>query len=67
MTALLIRLALRYGSGALVLKGFLAPEAGVELANDIDLQAAIEVVVGLAMAGASELWTILARRRGWMT
>lgn len=67
MTALLIRLALRYGAGALVAKGFLAPDAGVELANDIDLQAAIEVCIGLTMAGASELWTVVARRYGWLT
>lgn len=67
MTALLIRLALRYGAGALIAKGFLAPDAGVELANDVDLQAAIEIGIGLAMAGASELWMVVARRCGWMT
>lgn len=67
MTAVIIRIALRYGAGILVAKGLMAPEAGIELANDIDVQAAIEVGVGLAMAGASELWMVIAKRYGWAT
>lgn len=67
MLAVIVRIALRYGAGLLVAKGLLAPDAGIELANDVDVQAAIEVGLGLAMAGASELWMVIARRCGWAT
>lgn len=67
MLAVIVRIALRYGAGLLVAKGLLAPDAGVELANDVDVQAAIEVGLGLVMAGASELWMVIARRCGWAT
>jgi len=65
MTAVLIRIALRYGAGALVLKGLLAPEVGVELADDPDVQMAIQVAAGFVAGIASEAWYFLARRFGW--
>lgn len=70
MTAFLAvtaRLLLRYGAGFLIAKGLLAPEAGPELANDVDLQAMIQVGLGLAMTAAAEGWYALARRLGWAT
>lgn len=65
MIAVFVRIALRYGAGALVLKGLLAPEVGVELAEDPDVQMAIQVVAGFVAAAASEAWYYLARRFGW--
>ena len=63
--AIAARLALRYAAGFFVAKGLLAPDVGPELANDVDLQAMIEVGIGLALTAAAEAWYGLARRFGW--
>lgn len=65
--AIAARLLLRYAAGFLIAKGLLAPDAGPELANDIDLQAMIEVGLGLAMTALAEAWFYLAKRMGWAT
>ena len=67
MLPVLVRIGLRYLAGALVAKGFLAPEMGVEIANDMDLQALIEIGAGLAIGAATEAAYYLARRLGWAT
>ncbi|KSV70771.1 MULTISPECIES: hypothetical protein [unclassified Ensifer] len=65
MSAVVIRILLRYGAGLLVAKGLLAPEAGLVLADDPDVQMLMEVGIGLCAGILSECWYVLARRLGW--
>lgn len=65
MSAVIIRIVLRYGAGLLIAKGLLAPEAGLDLASDPDVQMLLQVGVGLVAAAVSEGWYVLARRLGW--
>lgn len=65
MTAVIIRIALRYGAGLLIAKGFLSPDIGSGLSDDPDVLMAIEMGVGVAMGIASEAWYFFARRWGW--
>lgn len=63
MTAVIARIALRYISGALVIKGLLPADSGI--ATDPDVINLIEVALGLALGAATEGWYMLARRMGW--
>lgn len=63
MTAVIARIALRYISGALVIKGLLPADSGI--ATDPDVINLIEVALGLAIGAATEGWYMLARRMGW--
>lgn len=63
MTAVIARIALRYISGALVIKGLLPADSGI--ATDPDVINLIEVALGLAIGVATEGWYMLARRMGW--
>lgn len=65
MTAVIIRIALRYLAGALVAKGFLSPEDGSALAMDSELAQLLEVGAGLALGAAVEGFYYLANRFGW--
>lgn len=65
MSAVVIRILLRYGAGLLVAKGLLAPEAGLTLADDPDVQMLLQVGTGFAAGVVSECWYLLARRLGW--
>ncbi|WDZ78745.1 hypothetical protein PWG15_09745 [Ensifer adhaerens] len=65
MSAVMIRIVLRYGAGLLVAKGLLAPETGPVLADDPDIQMLLEVGVGLVAGILCETWYMLARRLGW--
>ncbi|MDW9814920.1 hypothetical protein GOB25_07530 [Sinorhizobium meliloti] len=65
MTAVLIRITLRYGAGLLVAKGLLAPEMGVDLSTDPDVTMALQVAAGVVAGVVSEAWYFLARRLGW--
>jgi hypothetical protein len=65
MTAVLVRIGLRYVAGALITKGIIAPDMGMQLAGDVDLQQGIELAIGAAAAVASEAWYYFARRFGW--
>ena len=65
MSAVMIRIVLRYGAGLLVAMGLLAPETGPAIADDPDIQMLLEVGVGLAAGVLSETWYLLARRLGW--
>ncbi|HEV7321596.1 MAG TPA: hypothetical protein VGO04_23585 [Ensifer sp.] len=65
MSAVVVRILLRYGAGLLVAKGMLAPEAGPALAEDPDLQMLLQVGAGLVAGAACEGWYLLARRLGW--
>lgn len=63
MTAVIARIALRYISGALVIKGLLPADSGI--ATDPDVINLIDVALGLAIGAATEGWYMLARRMGW--
>jgi hypothetical protein len=65
MTAVLVRILLRYGAGILIAKGLLAPEVGVEIARDPDVAMALQVIAGLLVGALSEGWYVLAKRFGW--
>ena len=65
MIPVLVRIGLRYASGALIAKGLIAPDMGLQLAEDVDLQQALEVTLGLAAGAASEAFYFLARKFGW--
>jgi hypothetical protein len=65
MTPVLIRILLRYGAGILVARGLLGAEDAASISTDPDIQMAIEVGIGGAMALASEGWLWLAHRFNW--
>lgn len=63
--AIFFRIALRYLAGLLMAKGLLAPEAGIDLATDPDVEMAIQLAAGALAGAVSEGWYFLARRFGW--
>lgn len=65
MTAVLVRIALRYGAGILVAKGILAPEAGADLATDPDVLQVAQIGAGLIAGAMAEMWFFFAKRLGW--
>lgn len=67
MTAVLIRIGLRYLAGALIAKGLIAPEVGMQLAADPDVLQALQLAAGVLFGAASEGAYYLARRFGWAT
>lgn len=67
MTAVLVRIALRYGAGILVAKGILAPEAGADLATDPDVLQVAQIGAGLIAGALAEMWFFFAKRLGWAT
>lgn len=65
MTAVLIRIVLRYGAGILVTRGLMGADDAASLSTDPDVAMAIEVGIGAVIAGATEVWHLAARRFGW--
>lgn len=65
MTGVIIRILLRYASGALVAKGLLSAEDGASFATDPDIVQVLEVAAGMAIGAATEGWYYLARKFGW--
>jgi hypothetical protein len=61
MTAVIIRIALRYGAAYLVARGFLSADDGATLATDPDVQ----MLVGAGLGAVAEGWWMLARKFGW--
>lgn len=64
MTPAIIRIVLRYLAAFLIAKGVIDPSLG-GVSTDPDVIATIETVVGLMVAGATELWYWAAVRFGW--
>lgn len=62
-----IRLAMRYLAGALVAKGFMAPEMGDIILYDPEVNAAIQIGAGVAIGAVTEYAYAIARRLGWST
>jgi hypothetical protein len=65
MIAIFIRIGLRYGAGVLVARGLLGADDAAAFSSDPDIQAALEVGAGLAIASTTEAWHWLARKSGW--
>ena len=65
MTAVLIRIALRYGAGVLVARGLLGAGDAAALSGDPDVQMALETGIGLAVSAATESWYLLAHKFHW--
>lgn len=61
MTSVIVRIALRYGAGYLVLKGLLSAEDGTNFATDPDIQ----MLVGAGLGVVAEGWYWAARKFGW--
>jgi hypothetical protein len=65
MTAVFIRILLRYLAGILVARGLLSADDGGTFSADPDIQMAVETGAGLAIGVATEGWYWLARKFGW--
>lgn len=67
MSAVVIRILLRYLAMWLVAKGYMSDEAGNMFSTDPDIAAMIDVGLGAALGVAAEAWHYVARRLGWTT
>lgn len=65
MTAVVVRILLRYLAGILVAKGLLAPEDGLTVSADPDIAMAAQLAAGAAVGALSEAWYFVARKLGW--
>lgn len=65
MTAVIVRIVLRYAAGVLVARGLLGADDASAFSADPDIQMAVETGLGLAIAAATEWWHALARKFGW--
>jgi hypothetical protein len=63
MQAVIIRIVMRYLSGALVSYGIIPHEAAADLAMDPD----VALVLGAIVAAATEAGYAFAKKRGWAT
>jgi hypothetical protein len=62
--SIFIRIALRYGAAVLVTRGLLGADDAAALSTDPDIAMAIEVGVGAAIAGGTELWHWVSAKLG---
>lgn len=67
MLSPILRIVLRYLAGFLVAKGLLSAEFGMDLANDADVLALMEIAAGAIIAGATEAFYFVAKKMGWRT
>lgn len=67
MSAVLVRIFLRYLAGALVAKGMVSPDLGNYVFADPEIASWVEVGAGIALGGAVEGFYSLAKRFGWST
>ena len=63
MQAVIIRIVMRYLSGALVSYGVIPHETAAELAMDPD----VALVLGAIVGAATEAGYAFAKKRGWAT
>jgi hypothetical protein len=63
----LARIALRYGAGFLMAKGFLTTDMGNALAADPDVLSWIQLAIGAASVAVIEGWYWVAKKMGWRT
>jgi hypothetical protein len=65
MTAVLVRITLRYAAGALAAHGLLSHDMAHAVASDPDIATAVELGAAGALGLASEGWYFLAHKFGW--
>ncbi|RWO34728.1 MAG: hypothetical protein EOS10_00020 [Mesorhizobium sp.] len=65
MTAVIVRIALRYFAGILVARGLLSADDGAGFSTDPDLQMLIETGAGMVIGAVTEGWYWMARKMGW--
>lgn len=65
MTSLIVRIALRYAAGALVMRGLLGSDDASSFTSDPDIQMALEAGLGAVIAAGTEAWHWAARKFGW--
>lgn len=65
MSAVVARIVLRYGAGALVAKGLLDADTAAGISSDQDLVAIAQVAAGAAIGVGTEFAYWLARKFGW--
>lgn len=65
MSAVVVRILLRYAAGALVAKGVIGSDATGSILSDPDVIKVAEVALGAGLGLASEAWYYAARRLGW--
>jgi hypothetical protein len=65
MTAVIVRIALRYFAGILVARGLLSADDGGTFSADPDIQMLVETGAGLAIGAITEGWYWAARKFGW--
>jgi hypothetical protein len=65
MTAVIVRILLRYVAAALVAHGLLSPDLGGLISHDPDIETAVNIFAGVLLGGLSEGWYFLAHRYGW--
>lgn len=65
MTAVIVRIALRYLAGILVARGLLSADDGGTFSADPDIQMLVETGAGLAIGAATEGWYWMAHKFGW--
>lgn len=64
MSAVIIRIGLRYAAGVLIAKGFLAPEEGMQITTDPDVAMALQIAAGAIVGAVSEAWFYIAKKFG---
>ncbi len=67
MNGAFVRIALRYGVGALVAHGILSGSLGNIISTDPDVAMLAEVIVGGLLGAISEGYYALAKKYGWPT
>lgn len=65
MTAIFIRILLRYLAGALVVRGIMGADDAATFSADQDVQMLLETGLGVGIASATEIWHWLSRKFGW--
>lgn len=59
------RILLRVAAGALISKGWFAPEDANAITSDPEVAAMLEMALGGAVWGVTELWYWAANKFGW--
>jgi hypothetical protein len=67
MTAVVIRIVLRWLAGFLVAKGYFAPEDGLWLQTDPDVAMLGQIALGFGVGLLSEAWYFIAKKLRWAT
>lgn len=65
MSAVLVRIGLRWLAGALITKGLVAPDDAQMFTADPEIERLLVTGLGVVAGSIAEGWYVLARRFGW--